>query len=376
MLTIAQVGLRGFGKIHLERAARLAGLGRVEVVAGCRSNGQDYGFPCYENLGEVLSHRDNIDIVSIASPIDTHFAFAAQALDYGAHIFLEKPPVASLDQFRELEGLADKAGKAIQVGFQSLGSAGINRMKELAATELGEIRSVQVWGMWLRTTGYFQRARWAGKRVLDGVRVADGVCTNALAHSIATACRIVDLVSLDQIESVETELYHCFNTESDDTSWVKIRRNDGVPIDVSLTLCGPTQENPTVTLVGSRGRAQFQYTEDVIIWYNGGAPHVEHVARTDLLENLVDHIEKHVPLLVPLAQNAGFMSVLEATQSAPEPMQIQPEHMVWHGEGADSHPVPDGIETFQRTCLGEGIGYADAQAPWGDSAAKAVWKPR
>ena len=375
MLTIAQVGLRGFGKIHLERSERLGELGRVKVVAGADPAGGIDDFPCYNTLSDLLAHHSGVDIVSIATPISTHFGLASEALAAGAHVFVEKPPVASFDQFRDLGKLADEAGKSIQVGFQSLGSAGIARMKELAATRLGEIHSVQVWGMWVRTVGYFHRARWAGKRVLDGIRVADGVCTNALAHAIATACRIVDVVTLDQIESVETELYRCFDTESDDTSWVRIHGCQGVPIDISLTICGPRAENPTVTLVGTKGRAEFQYTQDIITWWTGGAPHVEHVSRIDLLENLVDHIEKGVPQLVPLKETAGFMSVLEATQSAPPPVHIEPHYVDWQGEGDDAHPIPHGIEALQRTCLDEGIGYLAAEAPWANPAAHHVWRP-
>jgi len=376
MLRIAQVGLRGFGRVHLERIDRLARLGRVELVATADPAGplDELPVPWYDSLTDLLA-RHQVDIVSIATPIGTHLALATAALTAGAHVMLEKPPVASLDQFWALGKLLDQTGRSLQVGFQSLGGAGVARMKELAANDLGEISSVRAWGMWQRDLAYFKRARWAGHRMLNGQRVADGVCTNALAHAIATACRIVDLVRIEDLVSIETELYHAFDTESDDTSWLRINHRLGAPIDVSLTLCGPRQEDPTVTLVGERGRATLAYTEDIVTWQTDGDVHVEQCGRTDLLENLVDHIDTGLPLLVPLAETVGFMAALEATQSGPAPVAIRPEFLVWDGEGDQAHPVPDDVAKWQHLCLWRGQGYYAAGAPWGDPAAQAVWRP-
>ena len=430
MLRLAQVGLRGFGRIHLERIDRLVGMGRIELVAGADPAGPESGraIVCYDSLDELLA-RHQVDIVSIATPIGTHMALASQALAAGAHVMLEKPPVASLDEFWDLAELSHRSGLSVQVGFQSLGGGGIARMRQLAgistgvvaapkpsragrsrpgdeplAAVLGEITSIQVWGMWQRDLAYFKRARWAGHRVLDGRRVADGVCTNALAHSIATACRIVSLTSIAEIASIETELYHCFDTASDDTSWLRVNRAGGpfasVPIDVSLTLCGPRAESPTVTLVGTDGWAELSYTTDVVRWQtraessdasdgslyadphhsaNGspaGLVHTEQHPRTDLLENLVDHIETNEPLLVPLPETIGFMAVLEATQSVPDPRPIPGEFLTWHGQGDQAHPVPEDIEAWQHRCLAEGQGYAAAGAPWATDQAHHVWVPR
>ncbi|MDR0960862.1 MAG: Gfo/Idh/MocA family oxidoreductase [Propionibacteriaceae bacterium] len=390
MLSIAQVGLRGFGHVHLERIDRLAAAGRIELVAGSDPAGPLEGrdIPWYPSLTELLAHHD-VDIVSIATPIGTHMALAEEALAADSHVFLEKPPVASLGGFDHLVARSAALGKAVQIGFQSLGGGGVARMRELAAATLGEIQRVQVWGMWQRDLAYFKRARWAGHRVLDGARVADGVCTNALAHSIATACAIVGLRRPDDLSFIETELYHAFDTESDDTSWLRIHRPAGASIDVSLSLCGPRVFPPTVTLVGTEGWASLLYTEDEVIWSRGGGdPHqafvdgvelgagapVEHEqwGRMDLLENLVDHIEDGVSLLVPVAQTAGFMSALEATQSVPDPTAITSD-VVWEGEGDAAHPIPDDLERWQHVCLATGQGYAAAGAPWASASAAARW---
>ena len=372
---IVQVGLRGFGAIHLERVDRLEAMGRVELVATVDPAGPLEGrdVPWYGSLTEALAAHE-VDIVNIATPIGTHFALASEALAAGADVMLEKPPVASLDDFFSLTAAEKASGRSIQIGFQALGSDAIARVRDLA-TQIGDLVSVQIWGMWLRDDAYYGRAAWAGKRVMNGRRVADGVCTNPLAHSFASAFALVGLTGIDQIDAIETELYHAHHIEADDTSWVRIRRTDGVPIDVSLTLCAPTQEEPTVTLVGTKGRITLTYTTDDIKAEIGPDWFTEHTDRTDLLENLVDHREHGTPLLVPLSDTVGFMAVLEATQTAPDPVAIDEEYIDWRGEGTFRYPVVQDIDTWQLRCLAEGKGYADAGAPWATSAAKAIWLP-
>jgi predicted dehydrogenase len=375
VVRIAQVGLRGFGTIHLERVDRLAAMGRVELVACADPAGplEGRGVPWYAGLTELLANHE-VDIVTIATPIGTHYALACEALAAGADVMLEKPPVASLDDFWLLLEAERASGRSIQIGFQALGSDALARVRELAA-DIGELTNVQIWGMWLRDNAYYGRAAWAGKRVMNGRRVADGVCTNPLAHSFATAFALVGLTDISQIESIETELYHAHDIEADDTSWVKIRRTDGVPIDVSLTLCGPVQEEPTVTLVGTKGRVTLTYTTDDIAAEIGLDWSVGHTGRTDLLENLVDHRESGVPLLVPLANTVGFMALLEATQTAPDPVAIEDTYIEWRGTGDFRYPVVHDIDAWQLRCLAEGKGYADAGAPWASQSAKSIWTP-
>lgn len=377
VVRVAQVGARGFGLVHLARVDRMAELGRCELVAIADPAGPVEGrdVPWYPTLTELLAAHD-VDIVQLATPIGTHTALAKEALAAGADVVLEKPPVASLADFYELVEARDRAGRAVQIGFQSLGSDAIERMAEIAATELGELQQVRAYGAWLRTVAYFKRSAWAGKRRMNGARVADGVGTNALAHAIATACAIVGLTDIADVERVETELYHAHPTESDDTSWYRIVRRSGVPITAALTLVGPDHDNPTVTLVGTRGRAELQYTTDIITVTVGDEVREERVDRTDLLENLVDHRQHGTELRVPLERTLGYMAVLEATQDRPDPAQIDDRYLEWVGEGDEAHPVVQDVKHWLTHALDEGAGFADVGAPWAKPEAAHTWTPR
>lgn len=375
VVRVAQVGVRGFGYVHLGRIDRLAEMGRVELVATVDPGGPAEGrqVPAYESLTDLLA-RHEVDVVSIATPIGTHYALAAEAIAAGADVMLEKPPVASMADFERLCELAESSGRLVQIGFQSLGSAAVPRVRELGA-QIGDLTSVQVLGTWQRNRAYYQRSPWAGKRSMNGVRVADGVCTNPLAHSFATAFALVGLTDIGQVASIETELYHAHPIEADDTSWVRVARTDGVPIDASLVLTAEAQADPTITLVGTKGNVTLAYTTDTITATLGDEEISETTERTDLLENLLDARDGTAGLLVPLPETAGFMGVLEASQVAPAPVQIDDAYVTWVGADDLAYPHVEMVEHWQRTSLDQGVGYLEAGAPWAREAARATWRP-
>src|SRR5215217_735072 len=98
------VGVRGFGQVHAERIARLSDQGLVKLVAAVDPGvvldpPMIYGAQLYADLADALSAVGPVDVVVIAAPLGEHFRLAKIALSAGADVYLEKPPVASLDSF-------------------------------------------------------------------------------------------------------------------------------------------------------------------------------------------------------------------------------------------------------------------------------------
>src|SRR3712207_5016197 len=190
------VGVRGFGQVHAERIARLADQGLVELVAAV-DPGVDldppviYGVDLYADLAEALVAVGPVDVVIIAAPIGVHFSLASTALTSGADVYLEKPPVTSLEDFNRLLDLEQQTGRVVQVGFQSLGSHALEMLRA-DAFGIGPVVRVGAVGAWSRTVGYWNRSSWSGRRSLQGRAVVDGVVTNPLAHAVATALAVVD----------------------------------------------------------------------------------------------------------------------------------------------------------------------------------------
>ena len=374
---MALVGAHGYGARHLDNLARLAALDLVELVsvADPRPPAEGTlpdGVATFQSLTELLAAGPAPDVVILATPIQTHAPLALAAIAAGADVYVEKPPMASLAQFDTVLEAAGKAGRLVQVGFQSLGSHALPALDRLVASgEIGEVRGVSAVGTWVRTKGYFKRSRWAGKRSLDGTDVVDGVATNALAHAVATGLRIAGAALAADAVSVETDLYRAHATESDDTSVIRVRTAGGTVLLCALTLCADEQTAPSVTVHGTLGRAEFFYTEDRLTVTTPDGERTEVFGRTDLLENLLAArraTDGEHGLLSPLAANGAFMKVLEAIRTAEQPHAIGAGHVTWEGEGDDAHPVVHGIRQLIRRAAAAQATFAELGAPWAPRA--------
>ncbi|GAA2173611.1 hypothetical protein GCM10009784_08580 [Arthrobacter parietis] len=357
---VALVGVHGFGARHLDNLRRLEDDGAARLVAVADPRPPEdgtlgAGVGVFNNLEDLLAAGVAPDVVVIATPIQAHAPLAHAAIEAGADVYVEKPPVASMEQYDSLLAAADTAGVAVQTGFQSLGSAALDRLDDLVASgTLGSVRGVSALGTWVRTRGYFGRSRWAGKRTLDGVDVVDGVATNPLAHAVATALRVAGARKSSDVATVETDLYRAHDIECDDTSTIRVRTASGTVVMLALTLCAAEQTRPSVTLHGTQGTAVLYYTEDELAVTTADGTVIEHFGRANLLENLLEHRASGTPLLSPLACSGAFMRVLDAVRLAPPPQPIDPSYVTWIGDGDEAHPVLHGIEELlQRACLAQ-----------------------
>src|ERR1044071_2350558 len=78
--------------------------------------------------------------VAIATPVNTHFNFARQALEAGKHVLIEKPFTASVAEAEELIELAEREGLTLMVDHTFIYTGAIRKMKEIVKSgELGEL---------------------------------------------------------------------------------------------------------------------------------------------------------------------------------------------------------------------------------------------
>jgi len=377
---VALVGVHGFGTHHLRNLERLQEAGVVELVAVADPQPPSPGSvpvtaAVFSGLPGLLAQTPDLDLIIVATPIQTHAPLALAALAV-ADVYLEKPPVASLADFDRLCEAAEASGRSVQIGFQSLGSHGLKAIEELlAGGTIGTLQGVAATGRWVRDRAYYKRSRWAGMRSIDGVDVVDGVATNPLAHAVATALRIAGARTTADVTSVETDLYRANDIESDDTSVIRIRTASGTPVTCALTLCAAESVEPYVTLQGSLGHAVFHYTEDRLTVSTTAGRTEEVFGREDLAENLTEHRQDGTELISPLLDSGAFMLVLEAIRTAPLPAPIDGAFVSWEGEGDSAHAVVTGIEEALERATREHATFKELGLPWATSATPGSARP-
>ncbi|MGA0566440.1 Gfo/Idh/MocA family protein [Rathayibacter sp. KR2-224] len=374
---VAIVGVHGYGAAHVLKAQELQRQGKAELVALVDPVDGPIvrdGRVVEGDLPPIVPSIDAIfddtiaDIVVIATPLHTHAELASRALRAGADVLLEKPPVVDLASLSELTEVQEATGGLVQVGFQSLGSLALVELRNLISNGgLGRIQAIGAAGSWTRDLRYWKRARWAGRREMDGIRVSDGAVSNPFAHAVMTALRIAGWNDAADIRNIETDLYRINEIEVDDTSALRIhpseaakRTFDGV-LMCAFTLAGPEEADPFIEVRGSEGVAVLHYTEDVLTAPGTGT---RRFGRLDLMENLIDARVGRASLLSPLANTGAFVSVIEQVAATPV-YRIDDSHAEWQGTGESAHPVVAQVErAIDRALATQSLFRELDEAPW------------
>lgn len=356
-LKVGIAGVHGHGRSHVD--AMLARSSPLELVAVAdpRGSGDVPGATrVFADAADMLRDAE-LDIAILSTPIPTHTELARLALSRGAHVLLEKPPVPSVADHRELLRAGDAAGRAVQVGFQSLGSAGVPAAAEAVASgAIGDVRHYGAVGLWSRSEEYWRRAPWAGHRVIDGRLVADGVVTNPLAHAIATAFAIARAAAPEDVVEVDADLRRANDIATDDTSSLVATLRGGARFAAGLAVTAARRHEPYVLVRGTRGHLVYHYTLDTLHVFRDGRalPRTYEFERVALLDDLSAHIRDGSALAAPLARTGAFTRVLEAVVSGPAPTPVGGALVqVVHADG-ETFRVVDGIEDAAEAVAWEG----------------------
>ncbi|WP_327755053.1 Gfo/Idh/MocA family oxidoreductase [Sphingobium sp. SJ10-10] len=83
------------------------------------------GVPHLASLDALLSEGPAVDAIALCTPPQVRYELASQALARGIHLFLEKPPGATLAEVAALEAQADKVGVSLFAAWHSRFAAGV-----------------------------------------------------------------------------------------------------------------------------------------------------------------------------------------------------------------------------------------------------------
>jgi predicted dehydrogenase len=121
----------------------LAGRDHARAAAAARR----LGWPEFTGRWRDLLDRDDIDLIDVSSPGDTHAEVAIAALDAGKHVLCEKPLANTLDEAVAMAAAADRAarhGVRAMVAFNYRRVPAVALARQLVAGgRLGQIRHVR-----------------------------------------------------------------------------------------------------------------------------------------------------------------------------------------------------------------------------------------
>jgi D-galactose 1-dehydrogenase len=83
------------------------------------------GVPHARSLEELIANGPAVDAVALCTPPQVRYDLAVQALSKGMHVFLEKPPGATLSEVVALESRAEKTGSTLFASWHSRFAAGV-----------------------------------------------------------------------------------------------------------------------------------------------------------------------------------------------------------------------------------------------------------
>lgn len=138
-----KLAIVGVGKIVRDQhLPAIAANGSYELTATASRHGTVEGIPSYPTIGAMLEAVPDIDAVSLCMPPQYRYEAAHAALAAGKHVFLEKPPGATLSEVQDLKRSADEKGLTLFASWHSRYAPAVEAAKAfLAATT---IRSVNV----------------------------------------------------------------------------------------------------------------------------------------------------------------------------------------------------------------------------------------
>lgn len=142
-----KMGIIGYGYWGPNIARNINGCSSAELVSICdldqdrlRLAKTTYPFiKDYTDPNELMKSNE-IDAVAIVTPVYTHYELAKIALEFGKHIFVEKPFTSTVAQGEELIRIAQKNDLKIMVDHTFLFTGAVQKMREIIDSgELGDL---------------------------------------------------------------------------------------------------------------------------------------------------------------------------------------------------------------------------------------------
>lgn len=188
-----------------------------------------------------------IDAVMIATPAETHFDLACQAIDAGRDVFVEKPMTIIVEQAVELVERAERAERILMVGHLLEYHPAILKLQELIrAGELGKIRYVI-----------------SNRLNLGKIRTEENALWSFAPHDIAVILRLVNATPFQVVATGGAYV----TPNIADVTVTQLLFDNGVRSHIFVSWLHPFKEQKLV-IVGSNKMASYDDVNKKLVLYD------------------------------------------------------------------------------------------------------------
>jgi predicted dehydrogenase len=133
-----KISIVGCGKVADQHVQAIHRISNCAIVAVCdrellmaKQLGERFAISeCFSDLQEMLQ-AGSPDVVHITTPPQSHFLLAKQCLEFGSHVYLEKPFTITASEAESLIDFAQRCGLKITVGHNYLFTLEMLEMRRL-----------------------------------------------------------------------------------------------------------------------------------------------------------------------------------------------------------------------------------------------------
>lgn len=245
---VAVIGCGGWGK-NITRT--MNAIGSLAAVVDPTDAGQQRArelapeADIYSDIEQVLTRTD-IDAVMIATPAETHYGLACEAINAGKDVFVEKPITLDVAEAEDLVARAQAADRILMVGHLLEYHPAIVKLRQMISSgELGKIRYII-----------------SNRLNLGKIRTEENALWSFAPHDIAVILRLVDSMPFEIVATGGSYV----TPNIADTTLTQLLFDNGVRSHIFVSWLHPFKEQRLV-VVGSKKMASFcDITKELVLY--------------------------------------------------------------------------------------------------------------
>ena len=225
----------------------------------------------FEDVEECL-HSPEINAIHVATPNDTHYSIAHEALSHDKHVLLEKPmAMTSRDSFK-LARLAERNGLLLLVGHIFRFNSALDKAKQLLEEkQIGDVNYLQL--SWLD--------------FLSPLPNRD-IIFDLLPHPVD----IVNYLTGEWPSSIyahSTSYTRSDKMEREDMAFIIMELPDKRSAQISLSWIQPGIKQRTVTVTGTNGTMIIDTLTQQVDIYKNNEKTIVKISKNNTIKSMVTH---------------------------------------------------------------------------------------